>query len=101
MHPDRHPRRINHGHEEGGNIPQGYVISKITHRSLIVCVPGRFKGTDYGKDGEIAEMLRDFDTNLKTLFSPSTNKPVRINHHLHSKDDANLRLKRGYPILTV
>ena len=49
----------------------------------------------------MAEMLRDFDTNLKTLFSPTTNKPVRINHHLHSKDDPKLRLKRGYPILTV
>ena len=46
-------------------------------------------------------MLQEFDANVKTLFTLSTNKPVRINHHLHNRDDANLRLKRGYPILTV
>ena len=46
-------------------------------------------------------MLQEFDTNIKTLFTLSTNKAVRINHHLHNRDDASLRLKRGYPILTA
>ena len=46
-------------------------------------------------------MVKDFDTNLKTLFKASSTRPVRINHHLHSRDDPKLKLKRGYPVLTV
>ena len=45
-------------------------------------------------------MVKDFDTNLKTLFKASSTRPVRINHHLHNRDDPRLGLKRGYPVLT-
>ena len=61
----------------------------------------RFGDTEYGQAGDLQAMAKDFDTNVKTRFKPSFSRVTRVNHRLHTLDDANLKLKRGYPILTL
>lgn len=46
-------------------------------------------------------MVKYFDTSIKTTFKRSSSRPIRIDHHLHNRDDAKLCLKRGYPMLSM
>ena len=61
----------------------------------------RFVDTEYGQEEDLQAMAKDFDTNVKTRFKPSFSRVARVNHRLHALDDTNLKLKRGYPILTL